>query len=168
MSPDRRRLLAALAAAAGAAALAGCGYRPAMGTSGPARGLWGRTRVSAPRGRIGFALAESLHERLGRPEAGADHQLVADVTLTESGVAITADAAVTRFVLRGESRWRLTGPLADPEGLEGVAESTSAYSATASLFATRAARRDAETRVARDLGIRIASAAFAALEARGA
>ena len=139
-----------------------------MGAAGPARALWRRTEVIAPGGRLGFALAEALRERLGRAGGTADHRLTADLTLTESGIAITADAAVTRFVLEGESRWRLAGPLAGPEGLEGITESTSAYSATASLYATRAARRDAEGRVARDLAARIVSAALAGLERRGA
>ncbi|MFO7856994.1 MAG: LPS assembly lipoprotein LptE [Paracoccaceae bacterium] len=158
-SPDRRTLLAGAALLA----LGGCGYRPALGRRTESRALLGRTRVVTPEGRIGFALGESLRSRLGAGGASADHRLEADLAVSESGLAITSDSAVTRFVLRGTSRWRLTGPQAGEEGLSGTAESSTAYSATASLYATRAAQRDAESRLARDIGERIATTILAQL-----
>jgi LPS-assembly lipoprotein len=161
-SPDRRTLLAGLALAA----LAGCGYRPALGEKSASRALLGETRIVTPDGRLGFALGESLRDRLGAGSGSAENRLEADLTITETGLAITEDAAVTRFVLRGESRWRLEGPVAGEEGLSGAASSSTAYSATASLYATRAAQRDAEARLARDLGERIATQIIAALEAQ--
>lgn len=162
-SPDRRRLLlTGLAALAGWGA-AGCGWRPALGDGAAGAALHDRVRIVTPTGRLGFAVAESLETRLGRGGAAADHVLEADLAVTETGLAITAASAITRFVVRGESRWRLTGPLAGPDGLSGTARSTTGYSATASLYATRAARRDAEAQVARDLGERIAAELLARL-----
>lgn len=127
--------------------------------------MLGRTRIVTPDGRIGFALGESLRSRFGAAGASADHRLEADLAVTESGLAITSNSAVTRFVLRGTSRWLLTGPTAGEDGLSGTAESSTAYSATASLYATRAAQRDAETRLARDIGERIATTILASLGA---
>ena len=164
-SPDRRTLLSAGGAAA---LLAGCGWRPALREGGPGATLRGRVRLSAPPGRLGFALRDAVETRLGVARGGADHLLEADVAIAESGVAITEATAITRFVVRGESRWRLTGPLAGPEGLTGEARSTAGYSATESLFATRAARRDAERQVARDLGQRMATEILARVAAPGA
>lgn len=146
-------------------ALGGCGYRPALGRRSESRALLGRTRIVTPEGRIGFALGESLRSRLGAGGESADHRLEADLVVTESGLAITSDSAVTRFVLRGTSDWRLTGPVTGEDGLSGTAKSSTAYSATASLYATRAAQRDAQTRLARDIGERIATAILAELGA---
>lgn len=160
---DRRRALILLALGAGAA---GCGFRPALGPDGAARALYGEVEMIVPRGRLGFALRERLQARLGRAGAQAPYRLTADLTLSDSGLAITADSSITRFVVRGESRWRLTG--LGETAIEGVEQSLSAYSATASLFATRAARRDAEARVTQDLAERIATAAAAALATRDA
>lgn len=163
-SPDRRGLLAGL----GATALAGCGFRPALDQGAPARAILGSVDVVTPDGRIGFTLGETLRARLGAGGPGAENRLDADLTITESGLAITADADVTRFVLRGESRWRFVGPAAGEEPLVGLAAGSTAYSATASLYATRAAQRDAEGRLAAEIGERIATTILARLEARRA
>ena len=162
-SPERRRLLRGLAGMSLVGAAAACGFSPALGPGGASRAIFGRVHLSTPPRRLGFALREALEARLGRPTADADLRLTTDLELTETGLAITVDSAITRFALRGVARWRLTGP----EGvapIEGVEEALTAYSATESLFATRAARRDAEARLVRELGIRIADAAAAALD----
>lgn len=166
-SPDRRRLLALCAGAAAAGALSACGFRPALRDDGVLTQLRGSTRFLVPRGRLGFALRDGLAQRLGRSGDDPAWTLTADLSLEQSGLAITQDSSITRFVVRGESRWRLEGPEGVPP-LEGVANSMTAYSATGSLYATRAAQRDAEARVARDLGDRITAAVTADLAARSA
>ncbi len=158
MSWSDRRVFLALAGAA----LTGCGFQPALRAGGAAGSPRGRTKLVLPQGRLGFALREVLIERLGQPGADADHILRADLVLGEQGLAITPDSSITRFVVRGESNWRLDGP----EGsgvIEGVERAQTAYSATGSLYATRAAQRDAEERVSRELGERIATRIIARL-----
>ncbi len=145
-SPDRRAVLL------GAAALAGCGFTPALREGAPARSLLGRVAYVVPEGRVGFTLRESLEDRLGRPSGSAPYTLTANLVIEDSALAITQDSAITRYLLRGTSAWTLAGP---DLSLAGEAESMSAYSATGSLFAARAARRDAEERVAREIGQRI-------------
>ncbi len=151
-APGRRAVLAGLL-------LAGCGFTPALREGAPARGLLNRVAYVLPDGRIGFTLRNSLEERLGRPSGSTPYTLTANLVIADSALAITPDSSITRYVLRGTSAWSLTGP---DLSLSGEAQSMSAYSATGSLFATRAARRDAEERVARDIGQRIWTAVAAA------
>lgn len=163
---DRRGILRASGAAA-LWALAGCGYRPLYGGGESVRSILDRTSYSLPSGRLGFAMREALGRRLGSGADGGEYTLEANLIMEDSGLAITEDSSITRFLLEGRSRYSLTGP----DGfapLIGDVESVSAYSATGSLYATRTARRDAERRVASDLGVRIATAVAAQLNARGA
>jgi len=147
--------------------LVGCGFEPALAPDGPARALTGRVELNVPEGRLGFALRDALVARVGRATPNAPYRLEADLEMVESGLAISTDSAINRYVLRGVSRFRMDGP----EGfapIEGEVRTLSSYSAAGSLYATRAAQRDAEARVARDLGDRIADQAVATLADRQA
>jgi LPS-assembly lipoprotein len=148
---SRRALLAALPVAA----LSACGFKPMHGDGAGGDALDGLVAVDAPSGRNGFALREALERRLGRAGPNPRWELVASLDLNESGLAITEDSSTTRYVMRGTSSWVLRD-LDGEEALSGKVESMSAYSATGSLYATRSARRDAQRRVAMDLGERIA------------
>ena len=165
----RRALLCAVG---GALLLGGCGFRPMLGEGAGGDALDGIVAIQTPEGRNGFALREALEKRLGRAGPGAPWRLTTTLALTESGTAITADASITRYVLRGESNWALSGAGSGVGGeaaLSGQVQSMSAYSATGSLYATRTARRAAQRRVAEDLGQRIAIRLAAALaDGRGA
>jgi LPS-assembly lipoprotein len=167
----RRALLCAVG---GALLLGGCGFRPMLGEGAGGDALDGIVAIQTPEGRNGFALREALEKRLGRAGPGAPWRLTTTLALTESGTAITADASITRYVLRGESNWALSGSGAGSgaggeAALSGQVQSMSAYSATGSLYATRTARRAAQRRVAEDLGQRIAIRLAAALaDGRGA
>lgn len=161
-SPDRLsrrgvlRLAAALAApAALAGPLAGCGFRPMLAEEAGGDRLRGRVSVDAPTGRNGYALRDALERRFGRPAGAAEWALQASLRYDSEGLAITTDSSITRYVLRGTSDWVLTGPDGQV-AFQGTVESMSAYSADASLYASRSAQRDAERRVAEDLGERIA------------
>lgn len=150
----RRGFLRLALAGAGAATLAACGFKPALREDGGARSVNGATAMIVPDGRLGFELRTSLENRMGRVSGGPVYTLTADLTMTQTGLVITQDSDTTRYVVRGRSIWSLDGP----EGfkpLAGAVEAMSAYSATGSVYATRAARRDAEARVARELGERI-------------
>jgi len=143
----------------GLTALSACGFRPLYGEDSPEQALRGRLAVgkithgTLP-DRLGFRLAEALRSGIG--EGGTpQYRIDADVTVTEFGLAITPDNATTRYNLTGTANWSLT-PLAGSQPvMKGVAESHTAYSATASVYATRIARRDAESRLGRALAERI-------------
>jgi LPS-assembly lipoprotein len=163
--PQTRRVVALCCAAAFCAALAGCGFRPLHGEDSAARAVAGDIAYETPTDRIGYHMRRMLERRLGRAPADAQYLLVADVSLNDSGLAITEDSSITRYVVRGRSRYAMTGP----EGfvpVSGFVESISAYSATGSLYATRAARRRAEERIAEDMGERIATRVSAELDNR--
>ncbi len=136
------------------------------GEDSAAREVLGRVSIETPTDRAGYSMRQELERRLGRSNSGSDYLLVADLRLRDSGLAITEDSSITRFTLRGRSRYALTGPEGVPP-ISGFVDSMSAYSATGSLYATRAAKRDAEERVARDLAMRIADRVTGALNARG-
>ncbi|TYO88870.1 LPS-assembly lipoprotein [Oceanicella actignis] len=159
---ERRRLCAALLAAA---TLGACGFAPMnRAGSGPARAL-GAIALDVPTDRLGFALREALERRLGRAAPDAPLRLTAELSFSSSGLAITDDNSITRYVLRGRSRYILTGG-EDFAPVSGFVEAVTAYSATGSLFATRAAERDAQERLARELGERIADRVLAELSRR--
>lgn len=164
-SPDRlsrRALLRGAALLGGGALVSACGFRPMHGEGSTADALNRQIRFSVPPGRLGHALRESLERRFGRAGVSAPWRLEATLDLEEEGLAITQDASITRYVLRGDSAWRVIGS-DGTEALSGAAQSMSAYSADGSLYNSRAARRDAERRVAEDLGERIATQIAAAL-----
>lgn len=158
--PSRRAALALLAASA----LAGCGFQPLHGTGG-GDSLDGRVQLALPDGRLGHAMRDVLERRFGLPGPGADWRLTARLDLSREGLAITEDSAITRYVLRAEAPWALEGP--EGEALRGRARAMSAYSADGSLYASRAARRDAEARVAAELAERISTEVAARLATGG-
>lgn len=162
-SPDRRRVLALGAALSAALALSACGFTPALREDAPGASLQNSVSLILPEGRLGFALRETLERRLGRPQGTAPYTLTSAMTVVESGLAVTQDTSITRYVVRGVAPWRLED--ANGETRTGEVEAMSAYSATGSLFATREARRDAEDRVARELGEKINDALIAAFAA---
>lgn len=135
------------------------------GEGSAARAVLGEIQFEVPTDRVGYHMRRMLERRLGRPASDPPYLLVADIDISDSGLAITEDSSITRYVVRGRSRYAMTGP----EGfrpVSGFVESVSAYSATGSLYATRAARRDAEERIAEDMADRIATRISAELDKR--
>ena len=161
-SSERRTLLAGLAVLA----LGAC-FRPMLREDAAARSL--RHRIALPEvdGRFEHYLVRSLEDRLGTA-ADPEFRLEVATELTEQGLAVAQDNAVTRISLLAEAEWALwRRGVAEPV-LNDTAVSQSGYSATGSLFATRITRRDIEERLARDLGERIARAIFARADEIGA
>ncbi|MEM9048688.1 MAG: LPS assembly lipoprotein LptE [Pseudomonadota bacterium] len=167
MSSSRRALLAAFLVLP----VAGCGFQPLYGSAAPARRLVGRialgdiTRSALP-DRMVFALRDALKREIGSPEDPAFRLDIA-VEVEEEGFAITQDNETTRFSLTGMAEWDLRRVAAARPVLSGLARSFTAYSATASVYATRIAARDAETRLATGLAQQIVvqiAARAAALE----
>lgn len=161
-SSERRTFLAGL----GVLALGGC-FRPMLREDTAARGLRHRIALPDVDGRFDHYLVESLEERLGTPSEPAFRLDVA-TQITERGLAIAQDTAVTRISLLAEAAWTLTPVGAAQPLIRDTAYSQAGYSATGSLFATRMTRRDIEERLARDLGERIARAIMARAEDLGA
>lgn len=153
-SSDRRTVLAGLGAATGLMLLGGC-FRPMLAETSTSSELRHRIALPPVHGRFNYFLVQSLEERLGHPQ---EPTFVLDVqsTLTERGIAVTRDNAVTRITLLARAPWTLTRA-GDPKPLiTDVALSQSGYNATSSLFGTRQARLEIERRLARDIGDRIA------------
>lgn len=157
-SSDRRGLLAGLAVLA----LGGC-FRPMLREGGEASAMRNRIVLPAVDGRFDHYLVESLEDRLGEP-VDPVFRLEVATTLTERGLAIAQDDAVTRVSILAEAAWTLWRVGEAAPLISDVAYSEAGYDATGSLFATRVTRRDIEERLARDIGVRIAHAIFARAE----
>lgn len=154
-SSDRRTVLAGLGVAGlGFMLLGGC-FQPMLAETSTSSELRHRIALPPVDGRFDYYLVQSLEDRLGQPQ---DPTFVLNVnsTLTERGIAVTRDNAVTRITLLARAPWSLSRA-GDPAPLiKDVALSESGYNATSSLFGTRQARLEIERRLARDIGERIA------------
>ena len=160
-SSERRAVLAGLAGL-GALALGGC-FKPMLREDSAARSMRHSIALPAVDGRFDHYLVESLEDRLGEPVNPA-FRLEIVTTLTEQGLAVAQDNAVTRISLLAEAAWKLTRAGAAEPLIDDIAVSQAGYNATGSLFATRETRRDVERRLARDLGERISRSIFARAE----
>ncbi|MHC0052292.1 LPS assembly lipoprotein LptE [Actibacterium sp. D379-3] len=139
---DRRTVLLGLAALS----LAGCGFAPAYGTDGAARGLHGRIRAADPTNRDSFALVGRLEERLGRPDAPL-YDLNYELEVQREGLAITPEQVTTRYNLLGEVAFTLTDRRTGAPALSGRVNNFAGYSATGTTVSTRAAEQDAHERL---------------------
>ena len=154
-SCDRRSVLAGI----GVFGLAGC-FRPMLAQDTAARGLLHRIELPSVEGRFGYYLVRTLEDRLGAPQE-PDLRLNIRTKLTEKGLAVAPDNAVTRISLLAEATWSVWRTGGAKPLISDVAFSQSGYNATTSLFATRVTRLDIERRLAADLGGRIARGIFA-------
>lgn len=154
-SSDRRRVILGL----GLLTLGGC-FRPMLAEGDAARAIRHRIALPPVDGRFDHYLVESLEDRLGEPQEPA-FVLAVVPELTERGIAVTQDDAVTRITLQVEAAWSLRRTGATEPLIADIAFSQSGYNATTSLFATRQTRLEIERRLARDIGERIARAILA-------
>jgi len=127
-------------------ALAACGFTPAYGPQGPARGLMGRVRIDDPASRDAFDLVERLEERLGRAQV-ARYDLSYSITTQPVGVGITKASDITRYNLTGAIDWTLTDRESGTRVAGGRVESFTSWSATGSTVAGLAAEEDAHRRL---------------------
>lgn len=135
-------------------ALAACGFAPAYGPSGPARGLQGLIRVADPSDKNGFDLVERLEEQLGRPSAD-QYDLGYTIKTDSVGVGITPDNAITRYNITGSIDWTLTERASGTRVTGGSVQSFTSWSATGSTVAGLAAEQDAYLRLMRILADQI-------------
>ena len=141
---SRRRLVLA---AAGAAALAGCGFAPAYGPDGGALALRGAVRADDPDTEFGFDFVTELERRLGPPDAPR-YALGWALTTSERELAIDEANTITRFNVEGRLAWTLTPLGAEAPVVRAVETHFTSYSATGSTISTLASQQDAEERLA--------------------
>lgn len=135
-------------------ALAACGFTPAYGPQGSARGLQGAVRVAAPADKSGFDLVQRLEERLDQPSAPR-FDLTYTITTSANRVGITPDNTIQRFHLTGTVDWSLISIQTGERVSGGQVQNFAAYSATGSTVAGLAAEDDAKTRLMRMLADQI-------------
>ena len=148
---SRRAALAALAA------LAGCGFAPAL-----APGWRGRVAVEAPDTRAGFALRGRLLDRLGAPGGDAPYRLRVALAVEPEVAAVDPAQITTRLRLEGAARYVLREAATGRERLAGTARAFAAYDATGTSVSLGASARDAEERLATILADRITARLLAA------
>ncbi len=132
----------------------GC-LRPMLAQNTASGQLIGRIGYPDFNDRFGYHLNQSLTDRLGRTES-RDFLLAIKTRIKRDDLAITQDNAITRISLTATADWALYRNGESEPLISDQVVSQSGYNSTASLFATREAKRDIERRLARDLGERIA------------
>lgn len=161
-SSDRRAFLSLLAALP----LAACGFTPVYGPEGGGGALRGRIRAEDPNDRFGYAFVARIEDRLGRPEA-PDWALGYRIETEEIATGISPENDTTRYNITGRLDWTLGRPGDETPLFSGRIDSFTAYSATGTTVATRAARRDAEERLMTILADRLVSELYARAGALG-
>ncbi|MEL6914829.1 MAG: LPS assembly lipoprotein LptE [Pseudomonadota bacterium] len=147
----------------GLALLPACGFTPVYAPGTGARALRGSVALGTPDSANAFRLTRALNIRLGDAEAPR-FKLAVAADLDEAGSVITRTQEIDRFTLTGTARYTL----ANLEGgtvAQGDVRGFTAYSASGTTVATRAARADAETRLMEILADRIVTALAAELAA---
>lgn len=140
----------------GLSLLAGCGFAPIYAGGTPARALTGTIALGEVSDRMGFEMREQLELRLGEAQA-PKYRLDVRIEVESEGLAITPDAAITRFNLSAIATYSLAPIGGGPAFLTASVRSFTAYSATASAYATRVAERDAHRRLAVSMADQIAT-----------
>lgn len=157
-----RRLFMAGLATCLAGLTQGC-FRPMLAEDTPSGALIGRIEYPDFNDRFGYHLNQSLRDRLGETEI-ADYRLEIRTDFRRDDLAISQDNAITRISLTAIATWELYRAGEPTPVLRDQVVSQSGYNSTASLFATREAKRDIERRLAVDLGERIARRVLAQAE----
>jgi len=140
--------------AAGLLLLAGCGFSPLYDANSAARPALAGISVAEPDDAFEFTLRERLVSRLFQASGGV-YLLDFGTEIDEEGRAIRPDASVNRFTVRGVATYTLTESASGTVLFRDTVRATTAYSAVASPFATRAAQNDALDRLARALADRM-------------
>lgn len=148
----RRQFLAGLFALPIAAS--GCGFTPLYSDNQPASRLFGRIEIDPPEGKFGFDLRDRLVTRLGNASA-PQYVLKITTEVDSDGRAIRSDSSITRVNLQGEAKFSITPIGANRAVFVENVRTFTAYSTTASPFATQVAAEDAGRRLARALADQI-------------
>jgi len=149
---NRRKLLTALLAAP----LGACGFTPLYGDNTKASIARGRIEVAKISGLMGFKMRERLTSKLG-PATNPSHLLRVTVSVSSQQLAINPQNEITRYSLTGIAKFKLRHNAADVDVFDGDVRAFSAYSATASAYATSIAEKDARERLATTLAEQIST-----------
>ncbi len=140
------------------AALAGCGFSPALAPAGPAGGLYGAVQPDPPASRDGFDFVGRLERRLGHA-SDPRYRLAYRITTRREGVGVTPGQEIIRYNVYGTLNYDLhelaSGKVVD----SGTVEAFTSYSVglvdtgvspatgTNAVIASEAAERDAYRRL---------------------
>lgn len=150
----------ALLGLAGVTALAACGYRPLLSQDAAGAGINGAVAISAPDSEAGYRLLTHLEDRLGRATAPRLHLRIT-MAISESAAAIGAGNRTSRYNLSGEAGWDLIDLTTQRVIDSGRVNAFTGYGTGANTVAIRAAKRDAEDRLAVTLADRILTQLYA-------
>ncbi len=147
-------------------ALAACGFTPIYGRGSAAEAIHGKITLGTVSDRLSFEFYEQLENSLGRAVVA---QFTLDVALdvASEGLAITQDNAITRYNLKGTATLTLTRISDGKIVLTDKLRAYTAYSATASAYATFISERDAKRRIAVSLADQIATRIASSAESFG-
>lgn len=147
-------------------ALAACGFTPIYGRGSAAEALHGKIALGDVDSRLSFEFYEQLENRLGRAEA-ALFELDVNLSVESQGLAITQDNAITRYNLTGIASFTLTRITDGTVVLQDELRAFTAYSATATAYATFVSERDARRRLAVSLADQITTRIVSSAESFG-
>lgn len=143
--PDRRGVLALLAAVA-SGGLAGCGFSPAYGPTGPAQGLRDRIKADPPATRNDFDFVAAFEDLLGR-SADPAYLLSYQITVYVISLAITPEGSILRYNYVGSVSWQVKDAATGAVLTQGATNNFTASAATRSTVAAAASTTDATTRL---------------------
>lgn len=129
-----------------AVALSGCGFTPVYGPNGVGRSLQGLIEIESPTDTTSYTLVSYLEQRLGRSSA-AKYGLTYALSTRDEGLAVTASQTIVRYNVIGELSFALRDLTSGSVVSSGTVTAMTAYSASGTTIATRAARKDANERL---------------------
>lgn len=142
---SRRRVLAAGLAAAGIAALGGCGFQPVYGRRAPVAAQLNEVAIALIPDRSGQRLRNLLIDRFyirGRPAEPA-YRLDIALAAVEERLGIQKDATATRAQLWMTAAYRLIDQVGDRIVLETQSRALVSYNLLTDPYATLVSRQDA-------------------------
>ena len=148
-------ILAALAAAAGLAALGGCGFTPLYAQPGVAGGIT-HIEVIAPKGRVGYLLQQSLDDDFGHAKGEAPvYRLELETNTLRQAHGLTANDTAQRYQLNLRVSYSLVEVASGKVAHAGAVISDISYDSTDQPYAGIAARQDVQNRLASDVAQKI-------------
>ena len=135
--------------------LLACGFEPVYGVDKPVNRLLGNVDIKVYSGRNYFELRDKLIQRLGVSGSDALYLIKYEINVTPKSLTISKDNDVTRYILNGDTDFKIINKLSKKVVYENSISSSVAYSSTAGTHATSIAERDANVRLSWDMADRI-------------